>query len=153
MFIFSFVVYLIILIFHKQLIITPTTFNVIANINLLFYMLGLASRLCDGDPAVWHVPNVEECSTVEIIRIKEEVDNLMAIFDASQNPNNSDRTDMVEPEVLQSITDELASVTYKNDTAILPNDLGDTIDTVGTILRLGCFALCRNIYVTGCEKP
>ena len=116
-------------------------------------MLGLASRLCDGDPAVWHVPNVEECSTVEIIRIKEEVDNLMAIFDASQNPNNSDRTDMVEPEVLQSITDELASVTYKNDTAILPNDLGDTIDTVGTILRLGCFALCRNIYVTGCEKP
>ena len=42
---------------------------------------------------------------------------------------------MVEPEVLQSITGELASVTSKEDTAILPNDLGDTINTVGTVLK------------------
>ena len=59
-----------------------------------------------------------------------------AIFEATQNSSNSDRTIMVEPEVLQSITDELASVTDKNDTSILPNDLGDTINTLGTILRL-----------------
>ena len=92
--------------------------------------------MCDGDPAVWQPPNVEECSTVEITRITEEVENLNAIFEATQNSNNSDRTVMVEPEVLQSITDELASVTDKNDTSILPNDLGDTINTLGTILRL-----------------
>ena len=79
---------------------------------------------------------MENCSTVEITRIKEEVENLNAIFEATQNSSNSDRTVMVEPEVLQSITDELASVTDKNDTSILPNDLGDTINTVGTILRL-----------------
>ena len=79
---------------------------------------------------------MEECSTVEITRITEEVENLNAIFEATQNSNNSDRTIMVEPEVLQSITDELASVTDKNDTSILPNDLGDTINTLGTILRL-----------------
>ena len=99
-------------------------------------ILGLASRLCDGDPAVWDAPNVENCSTVEITRITEAVENLNSIFLASQNPNNSDRTIMVEPEVLQSITGELASVTTKDDAAILPNDLGDTINTLGTILRL-----------------
>ena len=92
--------------------------------------------MCDGDPAVWQLPNVQECSTVEITRITEEVEHLNAIFEATQNSNNSDRTVMVEPEVLQSITDELASVTDKNDTSILPNDLGDTINTLGTILRL-----------------
>lgn len=79
---------------------------------------------------------MQECSTVEITRITEEVEHLNAIFEATQNSNNSDRTVMVEPEVLQSITDELASVTDKNDTSILPNDLGDTINTLGTILRL-----------------
>ena len=98
--------------------------------------LGLATRSCDGDPAVWQPPNVDECSTVEITRIREEVENLNAIFEATQNSNNSDRTIMVEPEVLQSITGELASVTNKEDTAILPKDLGDTINTVGTVLKL-----------------
>ena len=78
---------------------------------------------------------MDECSTVEITRITEEVNNLNTIFEATQNSNNSDRTVMVEPEVLQSITDELASVTDKNDTSILPNDLGDTINALGTILR------------------
>ena len=79
---------------------------------------------------------MDECSTVEITRIREEVENLNAIFEATQNSNNSDRTIMVEPEVLQSITGELASVTSKENTAILPNDLGDTINTVGTVLKL-----------------
>ena len=102
---------------------------------VIYYDLGLASRLCDGDPAVWQPPNVEECSTVEITKLTEEVENLNAIFEATQNSSNSDRTVMVEPEVLQSITDELAVVTDKNDTSLLPNDLGDTIDTLGTILR------------------
>ena len=79
---------------------------------------------------------MDECSTVEITRIREEVENLNAIFEATQNSNNSDRTIMVEPEVLQSITGELASVTSKEDSAILPKDLGDTINTVGTVLKL-----------------
>lgn len=84
---------------------------------------------------MWHEPNVENCSTVEITRISEEVNKLMAIFEASQNSENSDRTIMVEPEVIQSITGELVSITDKNDTAILPNDLGNTINSVGTIIR------------------
>ena len=41
---------------------------------------------------------------------------------------------MVEPEVLQDITGELASVT-DNDAVILPNDLNDTVNIVETILR------------------
>ena len=88
-----------------------------------------------GDPAEWQDPNVENCSTVEITRIAEQVENLMNIFDSIQNTNSSDRTVMIEPEVLDSITGELASVTNKNDTVILPNDLGNTLDTVETILR------------------
>ena len=42
---------------------------------------------------------------------------------------------MFEPKVLKSITSELASVTDKNDTIILPNDLEDTIDSLGAIIR------------------
>ena len=78
---------------------------------------------------------MENCSTVEITRIKEQVQNLMNIFGAIRNSNNSDHTIMVELEVLQSITGELASVTDKNETTLLPNDLGNTLDTLETILR------------------
>jgi len=85
---------------------------------------------------VWEDPDVKNCSTVEITRITEEVNRLNAIFERSQNSENLDRTIIVEPEVIQSITGELASVTEKNDTAILPNDLGGTINIVGTIIRL-----------------
>ena len=96
---------------------------------------GVASRLCDGDLAVWQDPNVENCSTVEITRIKEEVEMLMAIFAANQNVNNSDRTIMVEPEVIQSITGELADATTEKDRSILPNDLRNVIDTTGAIIK------------------
>ena len=78
---------------------------------------------------------MENCSTVEITRIQEEVQNLMNIFEATRNSNNSDRTIMVEPEVLQFITGELASITDKIETTFLPNDLGNTLDTMETILR------------------
>ena len=78
---------------------------------------------------------MDNCSTVEITRIQEEVQNLMNIFEANRNSNNSDRTIMVEPEVLQFITGELASVTDKNKTMLLPNDLGNTLETMETILR------------------
>ena len=78
---------------------------------------------------------MENCSTVEITKITEEVNKLLAIFVASQNPNNSDRTIIIEPEDIQSITHELASVTNINNTAILPNDLNNTINAVGSILR------------------
>ena len=98
--------------------------------------LGLATRLCAGDPAVWHDPNVDECSTVEITRIREEVDNLNAIFEATQDPNNSDHTITVEPEDIQSIAGELAAVTDEANTSILPNDLDNTLDSIETILRL-----------------
>jgi len=102
----------------------------------LHFILGLASRLCDGDPAVWHDPNIENCSTVEITRLIEEVNNFVAIFEARENFNNFDNTIMIEPQVLRTITGELANITDKNDSAILPNDLDNTINIVGAIARL-----------------
>ena len=79
---------------------------------------------------------MDECSTVEITKITEEVNHLMAISAASRDPNNSDRTVVIESDVLQSITSELSSATDKSDGAILPNDLVNIIDTVGDLLRL-----------------
>ena len=104
--------------------------------SILFLILGLASRLCDGDPADWHDPNVENCSTVEITKIREEVNNLMAIFAAFHNPNNSDRTLTIQPDILQTITEELVTNINKNDIAILPNDLENVISIVEDIIRL-----------------
>ena len=78
---------------------------------------------------------MENCSTVEITRITEEVTDLLAILNAMQNTSNSDHTIMIEANDIQAITSNLASVTDKNDTAILPNDLENTINTVGDILR------------------
>ena len=100
----------------------------------MFYV-GLASRLCDGDPAVWHDPKVDNCSTVETTRITEEVKEIMATFAAIQDPNNSDRTVTIEPDALDSITDDLANATDHNDTVILPNDLENSLDTVEAVLR------------------
>ena len=102
----------------------------------LHFILGLASRLCDGDPAVWHDPNIENCSTVEITRLTEEVNNFVAIFEARENFNNFDNTIMIEPQVLRTVTGELANITDKNDSAILPNDLDNTINIIGAIVRL-----------------
>ena len=101
-------------------------------------ILGLASRLCDGDPAVWHDPNVDSCSTVEITRIAEEVNKLTAIVAASQNPEDSDRTITVESDDIEIISRDLASATDKNNASILPNDLESTINTVGNIIRFVC---------------
>ena len=84
---------------------------------------------------MWHDPNVENCSTVEIANIREEVDNLRAIVEAIQNSNNSNRTLTVEPEDLQTITGALATNTDKNDTPILPNDLSNVISTVEDVIR------------------
>ena len=107
------------------------------NTNLIV-VLGLASRSCDGDPAVWDAPNVEECSTVEITRIAEEVNNLSDIYaDCYQNTDNSDCTRLIiEPEMFQFVIDQLASITGNIDRAILPNDLRHIIMTTKIILRL-----------------
>ena len=66
----------------------------------------------------------------------------MTIFEASQNPDNSDRTVVVEPEDIESLTSELASVTDNSGISILPNDLGDTVSAVETLLRLICSLIC-----------
>ena len=117
----------------------------------MFYV-GLASRLCDGDPAVWHDPNVDNCSTVEITRITEETKEIMATFEAIQDPNNSDRTVTIEPDALDSITHDLANATDHNDTVILPNDLENSLDTVEVVLRYICkyamYPYCLYIYRT-----
>ena len=78
---------------------------------------------------------MENCSTVEITKIKDEVNDLLAFFSAFQNRNNSNRTIMIESNAVQTILSDLASATDKNGTAILPNDLENTIDIVGDILR------------------
>ena len=79
---------------------------------------------------------MDKCSTVEITRITEEVNHLMAISAAFRNTNNSDHTVVIESDVLQSITSELSSAVDKSDGSILPNDLINIIDTVGDLLRL-----------------
>ena len=110
-------------------------FQILSNSILFIHILGLASRLCDGDPVIWHNPNVENCSTVEITKIREEANNLRVISAAFQNPNNSDRTLTIEPEVLETITEALATNTDKDDIPILPNDLRNVISTVEDIIR------------------
>ena len=88
---------------------------------------------------------MDNCSTIEITRIREEVDYLMAIFAASQNPNNSDRTITVESDTLESLSSELAIAIDKDDTTILPNDLRNTIDTVEVLLRFNTVFECTYI--------
>ena len=102
------------------------------------YILGLATRLCGGEvggPAVWDNPNVDNCSTVEITKIAEEVKQLMATFAAIEDPSNSDRTVTVESDAFESITGDLANATDKGDAVILPNDLENAIETVEAVLR------------------
>ena len=84
---------------------------------------------------MWDDPNVENCSTVEITKIREEVNNLKVISAALQNANNSDHTLIIEPEVLETITEALATNTDKDDLPILPNDLRNVISTVEDIIR------------------
>ena len=79
---------------------------------------------------------MENCSTVEITRITEAVENFRDVLEATQNVNNSDRTVMVEPEELQFITYELESVTDVTNTSLLPNDLENTISAVEIVLKL-----------------
>ena len=112
----------------------------------MYYILGLATRLCDDDPTVWQPPNVDECSTVEITRIAEEVNYLLAIVAASQDPNNSDRTTTIESDAFESLSDELASAIDKDNTTVLPNDLRNTIESVGSLLRSSTVSAC--IYST-----
>ena len=100
------------------------------------FILGLVTRLCDGKPAMWQPPNVDNCSTVEITRIREDVNNLNAIFAVSRNPSNSDLTVIIDPDDLESITSELSNATDRIGAPILPNDLINIIDTVGVLLRL-----------------
>ena len=99
---------------------------------------GLATRLCGGEfdgPAVWGDPNVDDCSTVEITKITEDVEQLMATFAAIEDPSNSDRTVTVESDAFESITGDLANATDKDDAVILPNDLENAIETVEAVLR------------------
>ena len=78
---------------------------------------------------------MDNCSTVEITRITEQVKDLAAIFAASQDRSNSDRTITIDSDVFETITADLASATDMNDTSILPLDLQNTIETVGAVLR------------------
>ena len=81
---------------------------------------------------------MDNCSTVEITRITEQVNNLMASYAAFQDPSNSDRTVVIEPDVVETITNDLASATDKNNMSILPNDLNNTLDTLEAIIRFIC---------------
>ncbi|XP_065913065.1 hemicentin-1-like isoform X2 [Dysidea avara] len=97
--------------------------------------LGLASRKCDGDPAEWQEPDVNNCSTVEITRIMEEAERLDEILKNALNSENADLTIMVEPEVVEAITEELASLT-DNEETILPNDLANTLGTIDSLISV-----------------
>ena len=84
-------------------------------------ILGLASRSCNGDPAVWQDPNVENCSTEDINQIRNDVNNL----------NNASNLTLS----IQSITEELARATEKNTTSIFPKDLQSAINITRDIIK------------------
>ena len=58
----------------------------------------------------------------------------MATFAAIENPDNSDLTVTIEPDTIETVTNDLANET-DNDAIILPNDLENSIDTVEIVLR------------------
>ena len=72
---------------------------------------------------------------MEITRINEEAERLNEIIKAASNPNNTDLTLMVEPEVVEAITEELASITSDKEETILPNDLSNTLGTIDSLIR------------------
>ena len=72
---------------------------------------------------------------MEITRINEEAERLNDIIKAASNPNNTDLTLMVEPEVVEAITEELASITSDKEETILPNDLSNTLGTIDSLIR------------------
>ena len=78
---------------------------------------------------------MDNCSTVEITRIREEVEDLMVILADIHDPKNSDRTINFDFDVFDTITADLASATNKDDTSILPNDLKNAINTMEALLR------------------
>jgi len=78
---------------------------------------------------------VDNCSTVEITRINEEAERLNNIIQAASDPNNTDLTLMVEPELVGAITEELASITSSKEETILPNDLSNTLGTIDSLIR------------------
>ena len=89
---------------------------------------------------------MDNCSTVEITRITEQVKDLAAIFAASQDRSDSDRTIIIDSDVFDTITTDLASATDKNDTSILPLDLQNSINTVEAILRFICECVSMHNY-------
>ena len=100
---------------------------------MLLRILGLASRSCDGNPAMWRDPNVEKCSTVDIVHIREEVYNL------------NSTSNLTLP--IQIITEELATATEKNTTSTFPNDLQSVINITRDIIRLICEGLAIHTYL------
>ncbi|XP_065914251.1 adhesion G protein-coupled receptor L3-like [Dysidea avara] len=82
--------------------------------------VGNASRLCDNK-ANWQEPNMDNCSTIEITRIMEEVNNLTP--------------DSVEPEAVVALTGRLTNITTM-ERAIFPSDLQNTLTTLETFLSI-----------------
>ena len=69
---------------------------------------------------------MDNCSTIEITRIMEEVNNLTP--------------DSVEPEAVVALTGRLTNITTM-ERAIFPSDLQNTLTTLETFLRFETFVI------------
>ncbi|XP_065903442.1 adhesion G protein-coupled receptor L4-like [Dysidea avara] len=94
--------------------------------------IGLARRECNKNDT-WGSPNVNECSTVEHIRLENKAEELSKLVDRIYVNDDRDLTQTFMPEVVEDIADELQEIT-NTTRPILPNDVSSAANTLGDII-------------------
>lgn len=82
---------------------------------------------------MWGDPDVSNCTTVEQIRLASQITDVERIVSNILNTATRDLTENLEPEILTDIANGLSVVT-NTSTAIVPNDLNQTDQTLGSIV-------------------
>lgn len=94
------------------------------------YFSGLASRRCLQDNQWDDNINVTLCSTMELMILSNEVDNLEDII---RNNNNTVDSDLLSD--AQSIGEELTILTNTPDRPLVPNDLNTSNSILNGLVR------------------
>lgn len=82
---------------------------------------------------MWGDPDVSNCTTVEQIRLASQITDVERIVSNILNTTTRDLTENLEPEILTDIANGLSVIT-NTSTAIVPNDLNQTDQTLGSIV-------------------
>jgi len=82
---------------------------------------------------LWGDPDVSNCTTVEQIRLASQITDVERIVSNILNTTTRDLTENLEPEILTDIANGLSVIT-NTSTAIVPNDLNQTDQTLGSIV-------------------